>query len=285
MKKYLILLLSLFLVIGCGQKQDPAVKKAALEAYVEKSNALAQTNGQTFKLEGNVVAPKSGLNNQEVNVNMKMNGLINMKGNFLMKFEMAVNDETNSTGANEKMAMYLDRNYMYINAENQWVKESLPAESKALFDEATTAKVQLLTVADAEKMFDSFKDVKYTEEKSSGVAGYQITCRSDLAGLIKMIQNSANIKEAKDLEAEMGQLKDVMKSFDVEYQTFIPKDKDHNLKILVTIKMNVMSTDVNVGPLTIEIAPSNEKVVIPNAAKNAPEIPDLPLSPSLSLEG
>ena len=264
MKKFLTLVLGVFLLIGCSGNESVS-KEEVMKAYVASSNKLAESNVFEIKMDGSLDVPKSSLIPEEMKATLTASGLVDVK-TPLMSLEMNIKDEKGTM--NEDMKMYLDQNYMYMFAENAWTKQALDSSMKESII-ASNSEAKALTVEDAQAQFDEFKDVKYSKATKDGVAGYTIKAKMDLEQLMNLV-NKESDKNA-DLKAQLEQVKGLMQKMDLSYEVFVPEDVNEAMVHSITMNMEIMSAPINIGPLNITIQPSNEKITIPEEAKKAKE--------------
>lgn len=264
MKKILSIVLTVFLLIGCGQANNDGAKNKAIEAYVKHANKLVGEKTLDVKVKGQLEIPKSVVNTEEVKADIDMSGTFNMDASlFMMDFKM--NDLSNSS---EQMSfkIYSDTKYMYMSDGKRWLKQPLDSETQASFKEFKKEKIEKVTVEDASEMFGVLKDTKYTEETVNGVEGYTIEGKVNLDQIMSAMKDSEEEKEAKK---QIEQVKSVFNELDINLKTFVPKDTKEQMKNSITVNMDVLNTKINVGPFDIEILPSKEKIVIPQKAKDA----------------
>ncbi|MDF9866465.1 hypothetical protein OKW22_000016 [Bacilli bacterium PM5-3] len=262
MKKLLALVLSLFLLVGCSQ-QDNKYKDEALEAYVQSMNKLEGKNKYSIGIDGKIDVPKSLINTEEVNSNFSAKGIVDLK-NELAKFEMNLDDKQNDQS--EKMEIYLDKKYVYIKSDNSWYKQELD-ESISDSVNSKTKDSEKLDVDKARETFETFKNVEYTKEIRDSQEGYLISATIDLDTIMSMIKDEK--ENIKDLEKQIEQFKALMQKMNIEYEVFIPMDNTKYAKHRVNISLEVLKSEVNVGPIDINLEPTNEKIKIPSAAKKA----------------
>ncbi|MDL2211675.1 hypothetical protein LJB88_02235 [Erysipelotrichaceae bacterium OttesenSCG-928-M19] len=274
MKKFWVLLVGLFLLMGCSDKQDPKIKEEALQLYVQKTNDLASLDKYSMVFDGAIKIPESNLNETEMSANVRMDGIFNNKSNEGM-ISIAITEQ--SASLNESITMYFDKQYTYVNLDDQWYKEAFDSETQAVMDEAL-AEQGKMSLAEAEELFDSFKDTKYEVRTQDGLDGYQITSKMDLDGLMKIM---ATYNGDTSLTQFKG-IKDTVDSLNIEYIIFIPKEEGKYPVMSLTMDFEIMKSKMIMGPFSIKLNESKQDVNIPKEAKKATESTVEASIPSLS---
>ena len=261
MKKILTLIFGVFLLFGCsGQNEE--IKNNAIEAYVNSINKLGGSERYEVKLAGEISAPES-LFSEEMKGNISLDGIIDVEGK-LFKFDMKVNDgETDET-----FSMYMDDKYIYMNIDDTWIKEPLDAETKDALETEEAKDSGELTIEAAREMFDSFKEVEYSQATQDGEEGYLINAKLDLNSIFKLANQDEDM--TAEVEKQLEQAKALLDKMDVIYEVFIPNNAELYATHTITLNLEVLKSPINIGPIKVDIKPTEEEVKIPAAAKKAP---------------
>ena len=258
MKRILSLLLVLLFIVGCsGDKY----KDEALQAYVDHSNSFRDAQSISFEMSGIMKTPQSGLMGEEMDFEIHMNGMIDVE-DFLMSFEIGFVD--NIEGTTEKVQMYFDNTFLYMNVEDEWVKIKHEVELTDLELEEASKE---MTLDDAKEIFDMAQETKYGQTTIDGVDGFTINAKMDMGTIIALVTQEA--AQFQDLHDEIEQMQQLFQQFDITYETFLPKDTNTPATHNITIIAEILGSIIEIGPLTFTMEKSDEVVSIPNDAQNA----------------
>lgn len=257
MKKIISLILLIFIVVGCSNATNDQYKDNAINAYVNSSNRLNDLGIISLELNGDIKVLKSALVEEEVNSNI--NGSMSID---LDKFLMKMSFDIQSNGKNESILVYMDKEYIYIYTNKEWIKQ--PISDQAINSEEIKAKP--MTYEQALAFFNSFNSISYQKESINGIDGYTISGKVNVMKLINSLVEQQNINEQIEGLTEIEQL---FKSIDLNFNTFVSEDINTFPKYIISINSNVLGVNFDLGPFEIKTGKSAEKIIIPSAAKNA----------------
>jgi len=274
MKKILVAMLGILLFLtGCGGNQNQDVKEQAIQAYIDTSNTMVDSFIKV-DMSANINVPRSMLVTDEVNLNVNLSGHIDVK-NTLMHFTGSVTSPTN-TMENQNFEIYMDQNYIYIYENGQWMKAANDNNEIASIHENLTG----LNTQEATEMFDQLRNVQYTQSTRDGVSGYVISGTIDKAILENILQAAlATLTPEQTQGIDLSQINlNMINQLDINLNTFIAGDHSFIEIFDSSVNVNVMMVGANITDLNVKTSRSNEPVVIPQAALNAPVVstPALP---------
>lgn len=260
MKKLFIILLSMFVLVGCNQNNS-GNNQEAIQTYVEATNRLNSKDMISLKIEGVINIPKSALIEEAIDNNLKANIIVDTKNN-LMKANFNVQSQTNDL--NQEMLMYMDQKYVYLKMGNQWMKESIVEED--VMPDGFSFKNKDITYDEALEFFNKFKEIAYTKESKNGIEGYTISGKVDIMSLLKEYLNQEANQEQQEQFKEYSKL---LETLDLTFSTFVSLDKNSLPTYELAMSTEVLGNKVNIGPLNIKVEEAKEKIVIPQEAKKA----------------
>ena len=280
MKKLLTVFLGLFLLVGfsaCGAKNDQN-KDEVIQAYVDKNNAMTTKNAVEVDMGADFNVKKSATVPNDVNLKLDFNLKLSKKdgcavvtGNLESKdIVPLLRAYFNMTGgSNEKinLGVALDSAYTYVNIDNKWYKEKMSASDAKGFQDALKQEGKT-TKKDMTEYFDTLSNAKYEINDTN----YVITATIDYKAFGKM----GKIMPAGDAMST-SDLQDLKKeNFKMTLVLTIPKsDALETQMVIKDISANSLGT-TKLGPITINIKASDDKIVIPAAAQKGGSFAELP---------
>lgn len=252
MKKLLFSLgLCCLLLFGCSQNNNSTeYKDEAIKLYVENNNKLIASETTTTKISGNVKLSKGALIKQDIDQPIQVSLLANNKQHIL---QGNINTKVDDKAVDYKF--YYDSNYFYLIMGNQAMKFKLPS---------TIEENKAINIDEANKIFDAFKNAKYTKIDDDGVnvEGYEISGEVSLNDLMKLSHQTG---AAIDKEAAK-----IINGIKVHLTIYVPLEITGQQTLKVDMNINNVFIKASINDLIIQVTPSKEKVTIDkNVIKNA----------------
>ena len=275
MKKILTsLFVILFVLTGCGgHNQDQQVKDQAIQAYVSAANNMVDSIVKV-ELSANLNVPRSMLVQDEINMSIDLNGHVDL-AHQLMHFAGTIHS-TSEGMENVVFEVYIDSQYTYVYTDGQWFKTVNDSVDMASFNQS----MNTLTIEQTTEMFDQMRNISYTQATRDGVQGYIISGTIDKGILEGLLQNAlSHLTPEQTQGIDLSQLNlDMISQLDINTNTFVAGDHSFIEVFDSSVNVNVMMVGANISDIHVKTAQSNEPVVIPQAALNAPilQAPALP---------
>lgn len=258
MKKILMSIgISFLFLVGCANKDAGLEnKEEAIKLYVENHNKLINSPTIKTDINGTIKSEKTAVSKEELNQSFSGNFLVSTNTNTISgTFKADVKDHP------IKYDFAVDNNYIYLTMDKQAIKFKLPTD----LPEAKDNKE--IDIAEANKLFDNFDNVKYAKVDDDGVnvLGYEISGDVSLKNIMEQTASASEIEN-----------QDILKALDeVKLHTivYVPYKVNGEIHIKLNFKIDSIFAKVSIEDLNIQLSLSKEKVNIsPNITKNAIDI-------------
>lgn len=260
MKKYLLVFVSFLLILtGCNLSNDAEQdKEAALNAYVRNYNKLVSEKTISVGMNGSVAVPKSVVTKDEINGKINGNLLFDLK-KAIFNGELEIESNINNEEEKINLPLFFNNNYLYLKADNQWLKIKDDNNFKEKIAQQNDLKIDL---KQAEEIFANLNDIQYFKSDVNGVKGYEIKGNISVADIMKALEEN-KVEESKD------ELK-IIKGIKVNMSIFIPEQTTGQLAINLNINVDSALVRFSIDNFIVNLTPSNKEVKIDsNIEKNA----------------